>query len=49
MIKVNMASFCKFCKTSITIMYEEVIDKFLKKYYCGVCKRHVQSVEVPKE
>lgn len=49
MIKINMSSFCKFCKKSVSMMYEEIVDKWVKKYHCGVCKNQIRVVKDIKE
>ena len=48
MIKTCMMSFCKICKKSVCL-YEEIVDKYTKKYHCVICRKHVRTVSISEE
>lgn len=48
MTKTTMISYCKKCTKSVSL-YEEIVDKYKKQYYCGECRKHVRTVTTEKE
>lgn len=48
MIKTTMISFCKLCEKPVAL-YEEIVDKWIKKYHCAICRKHVRTITAVKE
>lgn len=48
MIKTTMMSFCQTCKKSVGL-YEEMVDKYVKEYYCGECKKYIRTITAPEK
>lgn len=44
MIKTTMRSYCKKCDLPV-YLFEEIVTKFLRKYYCHVCGAVVRTVK----
>jgi len=48
MLKVNMLSWCKKCAKTVLLL-EETVSKYIKTYYCQVCKKKVRTLTTEKE
>ena len=48
MVKTCMMSFCKECKKSVCL-YEEIVSRYIKKYYCVLCRKFVRGVSSTEE